>query len=86
MVAAESRIIAECIMAENAVVHIGENSREQVAFKLLDLVASSEGKVLRGHGANADRDYILRTYARCLYTVQNPGWVDDALKDSFGQS
>ena len=31
-------------MADNTVVHIGENSPEQVAFKLMEKVANAEDK------------------------------------------
>lgn len=52
-----------------AVVHIGENSPEEVAFKLLQTVASVEGKSLfpfRGGDVKPDRKWILDTYAECL--------------------
>lgn len=73
-------------MADAPVVHIGENSPEQVALKLLNFIASNEKKMLSGSNANADRNWILTTYARCLYTVRNPNWVNDALSDKFGGS
>ncbi len=46
-------------------------SPEEVAFKLLYLVAWGENIDLEGW-AKADRDWILNTYAECLRTVQNP--------------
>jgi hypothetical protein len=57
--------------ADTPIVHIGENSPEQVAYKLLQIVASNEGKSLTG-GATADRKWLLDTYAECLHTVRNP--------------
>jgi hypothetical protein len=64
-------------MAEAApVVHIGENSPQQIAYKLLLLIAAKEGKLLDepsgGGHATADRKWLLDTYAECLRTVQNP--------------
>lgn len=58
-------------MAENTVVHIGENSPEQVAFKLMQEVASVEGKDMFSHGKTpADRKWILDTYTECLRAVR----------------
>jgi hypothetical protein len=62
-------------MFENPVVHIGENSCEQIAYKLLITIASNEGKTLHsGNGgpATADRKWLLSTYAECLATVRAP--------------
>lgn len=62
-------------LADNTVVHIGENSPERVAFQLLHVVAAVENIVL--HSGNlgedqkrADRAYILRTYKECLSVVR----------------
>lgn len=57
-------------MADKAtVVHIGENSPEQVAFKLLEIVAEIEGKVLHPHSGNRNqapsREWVLDTYKEC---------------------
>jgi hypothetical protein len=58
-----------------AVVHIGENSPEQVAYRLTHDIASIEKRVLHhtsgGHQA-ADRKWLLDTYAECLKTVRDP--------------
>lgn len=66
-------------MADKGVVHIGENSPEQVAFKLLQLVASCEKRSLAGASTDgytpANRAYILKTYGECILTVRN-GWYD----------
>jgi hypothetical protein len=53
-------------MADDAAVHIGENSPEGVAYKLLYLI--------RGAGATTakTKDEILDLYAECLLTVENP--------------
>ena len=63
-------------MADNtAVVHIGENSAEEVAYKLLKTIASNEGKHLTGSmstAAGAERKWLLDTYAECLLAVRNP--------------
>lgn len=61
-------------MADAApVVHIGENSPEQVAWKLLGAVAYAEDKQVyhASSGDNpCDRAYILDTYAECLHAVR----------------
>ena len=63
-------------MAEQAVVHIGENSPKRVAYRLMENIASVEGKLFyqeRATGADqrsADRQWILDTYADCLRAVR----------------
>lgn len=55
------------------IVHIGENSPEQVAYKLLKTIASNEHKSLEGSmagNASADKKWLLDTYAECLHTVK----------------
>lgn len=62
-------------MADNTVVHMGENSPEQVAFKLLQIIAHNEGKYLQASSTAAnhpDRQWLLSTYAECLRTVRDP--------------
>lgn len=60
-------------MAEETVVHIGENSPERIAYRLLEDVARVEGRslfALTGQDPDAaDRDYILDTYSECLRAV-----------------
>lgn len=55
-------------MTDQAVVHIGENSPEQVAYKLLRDIARLEKKYNSSlhHFENTDRKWILETYADCL--------------------
>ena len=56
------------------VVHIGENSPEEVAFRLLGAIAHAEGKsVLRANasGENPTGEWILDTYAECLQATLN---------------
>jgi siderophore synthetase component len=57
-------------MAENTVVHIGENSPEHVAYRLLHDIANVEDKILHrsrdNPGKVADRKWVLDTYAECL--------------------
>ena len=64
-------------MAEAPVVHIGENSPEQVAYRLLHDIARVEDKLTHPSEDNpqrtADRKYILDTYAECLMAVRKPG-------------
>ena len=59
-------------MADDTIVHIAENSPEQVAYKLLESIAFAEGKSLRADmtGQKADRAYILTTYWECWRVVQ----------------
>jgi hypothetical protein len=53
-------------MAEQTVVHIGENSPEQVAYKLMLRIAEVEGVNVLGHsGTPATRKWILHTFAQC---------------------
>ena len=56
-------------MADNNVVHIGENSPEQVAYKLLVDIARAEGNYAQMR-FTADRQYILDTYAEALHAVK----------------
>lgn len=62
-------------MADNTTVHIGENSPEQVAYRLFRHVADAEDKILvqgSARGEAATRKWIIDTYAECLYAVKNP--------------
>jgi hypothetical protein len=65
----------ECVaMADEAVVHIGENSPEYVAFLLMRVIADVEGvKLYGGDRQAAQRQWVLDTYAECLRTVRAPG-------------
>jgi hypothetical protein len=58
-------------MADNTVVHIGENSPEYVALQLLHIVAGIENKTLNRNG-DVDRKWLLDTYAECLNAVRAP--------------
>ncbi len=62
-------------MADQApVVHMGENSPEYVAYRLLQNVAAVERKVFHSSPGErneiADRKWILDTYAECLYATK----------------
>lgn len=48
-------------MSEHTKVLVGENTREQIAYKLLDKVFVAEGKTL----TSRNREDILRTYVQC---------------------
>jgi hypothetical protein len=50
-------------------VHIGENSPEQVAYKLMQHIAYAEKVKLEGAGANATREWIIKTYMMCRVAV-----------------
>jgi hypothetical protein len=60
----------------NTTVHIGENSPEHVAYRLMADIAKIEDKALyrtsENEGHRADRKWILDTYAECLSAVQQP--------------
>jgi len=59
-------------MSDRTTAHIGENSPEQVAYKLLVLVGKSETKINGSHDPinGADRKWLLDTYAECLRAVK----------------
>jgi hypothetical protein len=54
------------VMADKPVVHIGENSPEYVAYKLMLDIIRIEGK------ERHSKDDILNLYAECLHTVNLP--------------
>lgn len=72
--------IRENKMADNAVVHIGENSPEQVAYKLMRDIAHAEKISLQGMSVNSSREWLLKTYAQCLQAVRSPHVIDDIVK------
>ncbi|MEE4012121.1 hypothetical protein V1T76_08680 [Roseibium sp. FZY0029] len=59
-------------MADAPIVHIGENSPEEVALKLLNHISSVEHQPLYRTERNtpASREWILDTYAECLTAVR----------------
>ncbi|MCL8000195.1 hypothetical protein M8994_18350 [Brucella sp. 21LCYQ03] len=61
-------------MADKPVVHIGENSPEQIAYNLFKHIVDVEDKRLstseRYPEKVATRQYILETYAEALKAVQ----------------
>ncbi len=62
-------------MADAPAVHIGENTPEEIAYKLLHNVAAAEGKSFARSAtakSNGDRKWILDTYAECLLAVRAP--------------
>ena len=61
-------------MADTKVVNAGENTPEEIAFKLFREIALVENKkIIYINGADLpNRAWILDTYAECLDTVQNP--------------
>lgn len=65
-------------MSDAATVHIGENSPEEVAFKLMRLIGSAEQQSLNTQ-PKANREWILKTYALCLETVREPHGVREHL-------
>lgn len=59
-------------MADSATVHIGENSLEYVAYRLLLDVMTAEGRTFHSGSSKqiVDRAYILKTYHQCWQTVK----------------
>jgi hypothetical protein len=55
-------------MADKTIVHMGENSPEFVAYRLMEKIDSAEENYSKKRG----RDDILKLYAACLTAVQNP--------------
>ena len=68
-------------MADSApVVHIGENSPEYVAFKLMLLIGDVEARETYGHGEHPmDREWILKTYDQCRDVVNGVGRIETTL-------
>jgi hypothetical protein len=63
-------------MSENSTDHPTDESPESVAYRLMLLVADLENRTLHGNPSkdrvNADRQWILDTYAECLRAVKIP--------------
>lgn len=59
-------------MSDNAILHVGENSPEQVAYKLFLRIGLAEEKLnISGNPTpGTDRKWILETYAECLAFVK----------------
>jgi hypothetical protein len=65
----------------DSVVHIGENSPEEVALKLMRLIGAVEKREEYGHGDHPmDREWILRTYNQCISLVTRNANIEDILK------
>ena len=57
------------------ITRVSESAPEQVAFRLLEIIASIEGKTLAPSAtapATANRKWILDTYAECFVAVTQP--------------
>jgi hypothetical protein len=66
-------------MADNAVVHIGENSPEKIAYDLMETVLALEGFTLLPHvkdKKHPDRAKLLATYAECLDVVKHAVYLE----------
>jgi len=76
-------------MTDTAVVHIGENSPEEVAYKMMLLVGNVEGRDTYGHGTHPmTREWILKTYDQCLSVVRGASaqkQLDQYLPESFAK-
>jgi hypothetical protein len=60
------------MMTDTPIIHINENSPEQIAYKLfLHIVAREDVELAPGRGKwPVDRRWILSTYAQCLKAVK----------------
>ena len=70
------RNLWEMNMADKAVVHIGENSPEKIAYSLLQDIMHIEGRTISPTSINGktpvDRKWLLDTYAECIRAVTVP--------------
>ena len=58
-------------MSDAPVVHIGENSPEQVAYRLMHEIATQEGAAKGSHSViERDRAYVLDLYHECFLAVR----------------
>lgn len=68
-------------MADQPVVHIGENSPEKIAFTLMREIASCEGVTFSQRPSDgrraATREWILNTYAQCRRATKGVGAQED---------
>jgi hypothetical protein len=51
-------------------VRIGDNSQEEVAYRLFRIIATIEGKDFTAQ--TTDKSWVLKTYAECINAVTNP--------------
>lgn len=57
-------------MTDKPVVHIGENSPEQVAYKLMERIFDTEGRSMYAQGQRpVTRQEVLETYRECRRAV-----------------
>ena len=61
-------------MSDKSTVHIGENSPEQIAYRLYHEIMRTEDKVpyrpTDGSEKQADRKYLLDLYSECIDAVR----------------
>ena len=70
-------------MADAApVVHVGENSPEEIAYKMMLLIGRVEGKsVLSDSPQRMTREWIISTYVQCRVAVKTQWTAEDTLKN-----
>lgn len=66
-------------MTESSAFVVGENTPEQVAFKLMTVIGANQGYGFIGVQPRPPAEWILKTYAACLQVVRSPGSADDAI-------
>ncbi|WP_397605830.1 hypothetical protein [Sphingorhabdus sp.] len=65
--------------ADGPKINLGENSAEQVAYKLMRDIAKAEGVKLDGVEANSNRQWIIKTYIMCRQAVAGHANVEHVL-------
>ncbi|MEO9900350.1 hypothetical protein [Nisaea sp.] len=62
-------------MSDTTHLHVGENTQEHIAFKLLEVVASVEQKNLFHYEGAPEktptREWVLNTFAECLQAARS---------------
>lgn len=66
-------------MKDTSVLHIGENSPEQVAYKLMRDIGQAEGYFLVHASPKPSREWLIKTYCACLTAVRVPAYPKDSI-------
>ena len=66
-------------MTSTSILHIGENSPEQVAYKLMRDIGQAEGYFLVHSSPKPSREWMIKTYCACLNAVRVPAYPNDAI-------
>ncbi len=66
-------------MTSTSVLHVGENSPEQVAYKLMRDIGQAEGFFLNQPSRKPSREWLIKTYCACLLAVRAPAYPTDSI-------